>query len=114
LWLSGDEVGQVLRIWSSRNLLRWLACENRRGVPVGEEKRILHCRAQLDRRLPQDCVFEEQAGCERWSSGLESGIDRHLGGIKIEADDPIPSAGALPITKFMAGRHEGKLATENT
>jgi hypothetical protein len=41
-------------------------------------------------------------------------MDRQLGGVEIEADDPAANAGALPLAIFMTGRNEGELAPERS
>src|SRR5438132_1741205 len=75
---------------------------------------ILDCYGQLDRGLPQHVIFEEQAGAQRRSRRARTGVDRHLGGIEIKADDPTANAGTLPFAIFMAGRNEGELAPQRS
>src|SRR6266446_6305965 len=48
------------------------------------------------------------------SRRARTGVDRHLGGIEIEADDPTANAGTLPLAIFMAGGNEGELAPQRS
>src|SRR6266542_4784521 len=75
---------------------------------------IFDCYRQLDRRLPQHVIFEEQPGRKRRRRRARIGVDRHLGGIEIETDDPTANAGALPLAIFMAGGNEGELAPQGS
>jgi hypothetical protein len=75
---------------------------------------ILDCYRQLDGRLPQHVIFEEQPGRKRRRRRARIGVDRHLGGIEIEADDPTANAGALPLAIFMAGANEGEFAPQRS
>src|SRR5258708_11910147 len=75
---------------------------------------ILDCYGQLDRGLPQYVIFEEQAGAQRRSRRARTGVERHLGGIEIEADEAAANAGTLPLAIFMAGRNEGELGPQRS
>jgi hypothetical protein len=56
--------------------------------------------------------FEEQQGRKTHSAGPAVGIDRHLGGIEIEADDPTANTGALPLTIFVTSGNEREFTSE--
>src|SRR5262245_24328706 len=80
-------------------------------IAVGR-RAILDGWGELARWLPQRVVFDPQPRRERTRARI--GLDRHLGRIKIEADDPAANAGVLPLAIVMPGRHEGELAPENS
>src|SRR5262249_3170366 len=73
---------------------------------------VLDLAFELDRRVPEAGIVEEQLRLERDLAEVELGIEQRTAGIDVEVGRARERARLLPATERPAGGHEGQLVIE--